>query len=166
MHWPGHYPATAAVYQSGDWNTSKLSDGAHVLCCRYRSGITRKTWYKNQTSRFMKIKKHDKGTITEGHVLHYPTWLCKHWLPDFPLVSFPLFPTFSLLWLQLPSPGVDQDPLTWARGAAQHYLSQQGRVCRDCQRVEVVIQWLLAARAGLVVNLVHNTLQDRTSWVS
>lgn len=28
----GHYPATAAVYQSGDWNTSKLSDGAHVLC--------------------------------------------------------------------------------------------------------------------------------------
>lgn len=85
----------------------------------------------------------------------------------FCLISYSLassYCTFSLLQLQLSRPGVDQDSLSRARGAAQHNLSQQGSVLWDHQWVEVHMQRLLAARVVLVVDLIHNTLEDRMAW--
>lgn len=69
--------------------------------------------------------------------------------------------TCSPFQQQFSRPRVDQDSLCGTRGAPQHSLSQQGSILRDLQRVEVYTQWLLAACAVTVVNLIHNTLEDR-----
>ena len=69
--------------------------------------------------------------------------------------------TCSLFRLQLSCPGVDQESLPWTGGASQHNLPQQRSILWDLQRVELCTQWLLAARAVPVVDLIHDTLEDR-----
>lgn len=67
---------------------------------------------------------------------------------------------WSLLHLQLPLPGVDEDSLSWTRGASDNNLSQQGRIPWDLHGVEVGTQWPLGACSVLVVNLIHDTLSE------
>lgn len=81
-------------------------------------------------------------------------------------IFFSFFSSFTTCFvphLQLPNPCVDQDSLSWTGGATQHSLAQQRSVLWDLQWVEVYAQILLAACVVFLVDLVHDTLQERVA---
>lgn len=130
-----------------------------------KTEVDHKLKQRNQTNGFVRIK-HTKAGDYEEESQKVMCYIPPHDLANFS-VQFLLSSllsshgTWSLFHPQLSCPGVDQETLSWTRGASQHNLPQQRGIPWDLQRVEMCTQSLLAARAVPVVDLIHDTLEDR-----